>query len=260
MTMVSAAIIRGPGTNRDDDVADALRLAGATPKTVLINDLVADPTVLDDAQMLVVAGGFSFADALGAGRLLALELSVGLGDTLQRFVADGRPVIGICNGFQALVRAGLLPGAGLAAALGHNDSGRFECRWVRLAPVSKRCIWTRDLTDDIDCPIAHGEGRFTCDDSTYATLEANDQIALRYVGDNPNGSRNDVAGVTDASGLVLGLMPHPENHIVARQHPLFRRGAASGLGLTLFQHGVAFAASASTSHPLTVHRTSGASA
>ncbi len=257
MTVV-AAIVRGPGTNRDDDVADALRLAGAAPRTVLINDLLAHPDVLDDAQMLVVAGGFSFADALGAGRLLALELTIGLGDALTRFVDSGRPVIGICNGFQALVSTGLLPGSGSTAALGANDSGRFECRWVRLAAKSQRCIWTRELTEDIDCPIAHGEGRFTCDDATLEALDANDQIALTYVGTNPNGSRGDIAGITDHTGLVLGLMPHPENHIVPRQHPLFTRGNNSGLGLTLFQHGVAYAASALQS-PYSPYQHSGAS-
>jgi phosphoribosylformylglycinamidine synthase subunit PurQ / glutaminase len=245
MSQVVAAIIRGPGTNRDDDAADALRLAGATPRTILINDLLTDPSLIDDADLLVVAGGFSFADALGAGRLLALEMTVGLGPTLGDFVASGRPIIGICNGFQALVRSGLLPGAGHVAALGPNDSGQFECRWVRLSPRSQRCIWTRNLTDDIECPIAHGEGRFTCDDATLAALHAGDRVALTYSGDNPNGSRDAIAGITDQTGLVLGLMPHPENHIVARQHPLFTRGGEHGLGLILFQHGVAYAARSS---------------
>ena len=241
MSRPTALVVAAPGTNRDRDVARALDLAGAEPRVTLLAELLDDRRLLEEARMLVVAGGFSYADALGAGRLLALELTVGLGEALPGFVAAGRPVIGICNGFQALVRTGLLPGPGLPAALGPNDTGRFECRWVRLAPRSSRCIWTRDLTDAIECPIAHGEGRFACAPETLAALRHCDRIALTYEGANPNGSTGDIAGVCDESGLVLGLMPHPENHIIARQHPQAsrRRAAdASGLGLALFEQGV----------------------
>jgi phosphoribosylformylglycinamidine synthase len=233
-----ALVVRGPGTNRDPDVSLALDLAGAEPRTILAADLVADPSVLDQARMLVLAGGFSYADALGAGRVLALELERGLGDELRGFVAAGRPVIGICNGFQALVRTGLLPGAGRRAALAPNDTGRFECRWVTLAPVSQRCVWTAGIEQAIDCPIAHGEGRFVCDDDTLADLRASDQIALTYAGPNPHGSVAAIAGITDATGVVLGLMPHPENHVLPRQFPRHARGERGGLGLTLFEHGV----------------------
>jgi phosphoribosylformylglycinamidine synthase len=234
-----ALVVRGPGTNRDADVSFALDLAGAEPRVVLVGELVERPELLREARLFVVAGGFSYADALGAGRLLALDLSAGgLGDELATFVAAGRPVIGICNGFQALVRSGLLPGGGHRVALGHNSSGRFDCRWVRLASRSTRCVWTAPLDDDIDCPIAHGEGRFTCDDDTFAALAAGDQIALTYSGRNPNGSRDDVAGICDPTGLVLGLMPHPENHVVARQHPQAGRGSGGRLGLRLFDAGV----------------------
>jgi phosphoribosylformylglycinamidine synthase I len=233
-----ALVVRGPGTNRDPDVSLALDLAGAEARTVLAADLVADPSLLDQARILVLAGGFSYADALGAGRVLALELERGLGDELRGFVAAGRPVIGICNGFQALVRTGLLPGAGRRAALAPNDTGRFECRWVTLQPVSQRCVWTAGIDTPIDCPIAHGEGRFVCDDETLEALRANDQIALTYAGPNPNGSVAAIAGITDASGVVLGLMPHPENHVLPRQFPRHARGERGGLGLTLFEHGV----------------------
>jgi phosphoribosylformylglycinamidine synthase len=235
-----ALVVAAPGTNRDRDVAHALDLAGAEPRLALLDELLAERS-LDEARLLVIAGGFSYADALGAGRLFALELTVGLGDALTGFIAAGRPVLGICNGFQALVRTGLLPGGGLPAALGPNDTGRFECRWVRLEPRSSRCIWTRDLTDEIECPIAHGEGRFTCTPDTLTALGDGDRIAFTYEGANPNGSVGDVAGVCDESGLVLGLMPHPENHVIARQHPRStrRRAAdATGLGLALFEQGV----------------------
>jgi phosphoribosylformylglycinamidine synthase subunit PurQ / glutaminase len=244
MTRPNAVVLSAPGTNRAADVAFALETAGASPRTVLLTDLVDEPGVVDTAQLVVVAGGFSFGDALGAGRLFALELERILGDALTRAIERGVPVIGICNGFQALVRLGILPGAGLRAALGHNDAGTFDCRWVRLAPRSSLSVWTNGLTDEIECPIAHGEGRFTCDDATWEALVAGDRIALTYASENPNGSRGDVAGICDASGLVLGLMPHPENHVVVRQHPLHRqRDTRPGLGLRLFERGVAHVAS-----------------
>jgi phosphoribosylformylglycinamidine synthase subunit PurQ / glutaminase len=239
MSRPTALIVRGPGTNRDHDVAFAFDLAGAEPLIVLIDELVARPALVREAGLVVVAGGFSYADALGAGRLLALDLTTaGLGEELAAFVAAGRPVLGICNGFQALVRAGLLPGSDGHVALGHNAGGHFDCRWVRLAPASTRCVWTAGLHEDIECPIAHGEGRFTCDDDTLDALQAGDQIALTYAGANPNGSRHDVAGICDPSGVVLGLMPHPENHVTARQHPRAGRGTGRGLGLALFEAGV----------------------
>lgn len=240
MSTPTALVLAAPGTNRDHDVAEALTRAGASPRITLLGELASDPTVLDAAQMLVVAGGFSYADAIGAGRLFAFELRRAVGEGLDAFVAAGRPVIGICNGFQALVASGLLPGAGRRAALGHNSAGSFDCRWVELQPVSKRCVWTASLDEPIDCPIAHGEGRFVADDETMQSLRDNDQIALRY-SVNPNGSLDDVAGICDPSGVVLGLMPHPENHVLPRQHPRHVRGVSGRLGLRLFEAGVAHA-------------------
>jgi phosphoribosylformylglycinamidine synthase len=247
---VPAVVLAAPGTNRDADIATALRLAGAEPVVVQLADLRADVAVLRRARLMVVAGGFSFADALGSGRLFALELSAVLGSELAAFVAAGRPVLGICNGFQVLVRAGVLPGLGVdqPVALGHNASGRFECRWVTLLPASERCVWTAGLADPIECPVAHGEGRFTCADDTLAKLHANEQVALVYGAHgapaggvhpaNPNGSVGDVAGVCDPSGVVLGLMPHPENHVHPMQHPRWRRQQAAGSGLPLLTNGV----------------------
>ena len=216
----AAIVLAAPGTNRDPDVSFALRLAGADPRTVLLAELLADPTTLEQAQMLVVAGGFSYADALGAGRMWSLALSHGVGDALTAFVAAGKPVIGICNGFQVLTRTGLLPGS-----LGHNASGHFQCQWVQLDVPASRCVWTEGL-DPIECPID-------------ALTEAG-QVALTYR-TNPNGSQHDVAGVCDPSGVVLGLMPHPENHVLARQHPHATRGTGRGLGIGLFQNGVTHA-------------------
>jgi phosphoribosylformylglycinamidine synthase len=231
---VPAVVISGPGTNRDRDVAAALELAGADPMVMLADELVERPQRLSGVRLAVVAGGFSYADSLGAGRMLALDLTVGLGDQLEAFVEAGRPVIGICNGFQVLTRTRLLPGA-----LGHNAQGTFDCRWVVLDPVPRsNSIWTDGLDDPIHCPIAHGEGRYVHPDPE--SLEAAGQVALRYRSTNPNGSVADIAGVSNTSGVVLGLMPHPENHIVPRQHPHHTRGGGGPkhLGLQLFENGV----------------------
>jgi len=238
VSIPTALVVGAPGTNRDADVAFALELAGARCRRVMPGELGADHSPLDSSQLLVLAGGFSYGDNTGAGRLFGLEIDSLAGDSIRRFISHGRPVLGICNGFQALVRAGLLPGAPGAVALGHNDSGSFDCRWVRIQPVSARSVWTRGLIEDIDCPIAHGEGRFTCSTETLAALEQSDSIAFRYAGSNPNGSAGAVAGICDPSGVVLGLMPHPENHVLQRQNPLAARGERGGLGLALFRAGV----------------------
>jgi len=243
MSQPLALVVAAPGTNRDDDVSLALELAGAQCRRVTPAQLGEDPQVVHSAQMLVLAGGFSYGDNTGAGRLFALDVDTHAGEAVRSFIGAGHPVIGICNGFQALVRAEILPGGGGGAALGHNTAGTFDCRWVRLQSASKRSIWTRGLTEDIDCPIAHGEGRFTCTPETLAALEDADSIAFRYVGTNPNGSAGDVAGICDPSGVVLGLMPHPENHVLARQNPRAVRGDRSGLGLMLFRAGVDYARS-----------------
>ena len=236
----NAAVLCAPGTNRDSDVSFALTQAGATPISYLMSDLISQPSRIDDADIIVIAGGFSYADALGAGRLFAVELENSIGDRIGAAIAERRPVIGICNGFQTLVRMGILPENNRSVALGHNDGGVFDCRWIEMEPVSKKCIWTRNLTENIHCPIAHGEGRLTAGSSTVSALVKNDQVALRYVNGNPNGSVGDIAGICDPTGVVLGLMPHPENHVVARQHPKFHRGESGGLGLALFQEGVRY--------------------
>lgn len=233
MNRPQAVVLAAPGTNRDADVCFALHRAGADARTVLLAELQQQPTLLRDAQMLVVAGGFSYADALGAGRMWSLALQHGVGDELARFVAAGKPVVGICNGFQVLTRSGLLPGS-----LGHNTSGHFQCEWVTLEAPRGRCVWTDGL-DPFDCPIAHGEGRYVHPD--VEGLQRAGQVALRYSGRNPNGSIDDIAGVCDPSGVVLGLMPHPENHVLARQHPRFGRGTAGQLGVALFERGVTHA-------------------
>lgn len=244
MSAVRALVIAGPGTNRDAATVRAFTLAGAVAETQTAAALASDPSQLERSQIVAIAGGFSHADALGAGRMLALELMHAgggeFGEALRGFVADGGLVIGICNGFQVLTRCGLLPGA-----LAHNDHGRFECSWVELEPVASRCVWTAGLSGTIECPIAHGEGRYVHPD--VAALVADGRVALRYVGRNPNGSAGSIAGVTDETGRVLGLMPHPEDHVIVDQHPdhlLARRGGhergAERLGLGLFRAAVEY--------------------
>jgi phosphoribosylformylglycinamidine synthase subunit PurQ / glutaminase len=253
-----AMILLATGTNRDLDVASALELVGAVPEIVPLNDLRDRKKNFRDYQILVIPGGFSYADALSAGKLLALEMQTFFNDEIQSFVAQNKPVIGICNGFQALVKAGILPDLpGIRpekqqATLTFNTLGRFECRLVTLKPESTKCIWTRDLPEKITCPIAHGEGNFmTASAELLSSIDQNDQIAFTYVYEdgtaaqgkypvNPNGSLLDIAGICNPQGNVLGLMPHPENHIYAYQHPRRTRGESSGSGLPLFRNGVVF--------------------
>src|SRR5512138_51218 len=167
-----ALVLQAHGSNRDFDVIEALTLAGADAQGIPLNELRANKTLLSDFQLLVVPGGFSYADALGAGKLLALDLASYFANEITTFVESGKPVIGICNGFQALVKSGILPGEspsprrrggrgeGKEATLTFNAQGHFECRWVTLQPVSQKCIWTKGLDEFIQCPIAHGEGNF----------------------------------------------------------------------------------------------------
>jgi phosphoribosylformylglycinamidine synthase len=251
-----ALVLLAYGTNRDHDVAEALTLSGVEPEIVPLNALRIGRKRWSDFQMLVLPGGFSYADALGAGKLLAIDLQTYFTEEIWKFVEAGKPVIGICNGFQALVKSGILLGNrdsrmednDSAATLTFNASGHFECRWVTLKPVSQTCIWTRSLTDLIECPIAHGEGNFQA--INHAPLS--DQVALIYArpdgspagGDypaNPNGSVLDIAGLTNSRGNVLGLMPHPENHVHPWQHPQWTRGVERGSGLSLFKNGVKYA-------------------
>jgi phosphoribosylformylglycinamidine synthase subunit PurQ / glutaminase len=264
MSQPKALILFATGTNRDLDVAQALELSGAQAEIVPLNRLRTGERAWQDYQMLVLAGGFSYADALGAGKLLALDLQAYFADEVNAFVEQGKPVMGICNGFQALVKAGILPGQSSPstdsaaseaskqppATLTFNANGHFECRWVSLISRSQTCLWTHDLTGPVYCPIAHGEGNFqVANDQIGQELLKNDQIALVYTcGDdlpangiyphNPNGSYLDIAGVCNPRGNVLGLMPHPENHIYPHQHPRWARGETQGSGLPLFINGV----------------------
>ena len=239
-------IIAATGSNRDRDVAWACELAGGVPEIVPMNGLIAGAKKLADYQMLVLPGGFSNGDDLGAGKLWAVTIRHRLGEALAAFVAAKKPVLGICNGFQALVKSGLLPGDE-PATLTRNERAQFECRWVMVeANPASPCVFTRGLEEPIFCPVAHGEGQFVAGDATaLAAIEARGGVALRYAGGgyphNPNGSVHDIAGITNAAGNVLGLMPHPENHIRPEQHPEFHRGVGGRSGLALFRNGIRYA-------------------
>ncbi len=252
-------VLHLPGTNRDHDVAEACEHAGGLPEILPLNALVEGPRRITDFSMLVLPGGFSFGDDLGAGRVWSVALRHSLKTQLETFVESGRPVLGICNGFQALIKSGLIPvekdtvwSAERPATLTHNASGKFECRWVELTPNSESpCVFTRDLVEPILCPVAHGEGRVVARNAEQLNrLEANGQVALRYSAGsnaveypaNPNGSQNHIAALCNPAGNVMGMMPHPEDHIWSTQHPEFHRGRTGNLGLALFESGVRYAA------------------
>jgi phosphoribosylformylglycinamidine synthase I len=250
-------ILHATGTNRDAETAHAVLLAGGNPTILHVNELQERPGRLQDYAMFILPGGFSYGDSLGAGRLWASDLRWLFQEQLAQFIESGRPVLGVCNGFQALVKSGWLPGppeAGAQATLTRNESNRFECRWVWLeANPDGRCVFTEGISERIYCPVAHGEGRFVPRDAAMLRkLRQDGTIALTYVAQgggsasypaNPNGSVADIAGICNAQGNVLGLMPHPEDHVVAEQHPRYWRGESGELGLALYQQAVRYASS-----------------
>jgi len=247
-------ILRTAGTNCDKETAHAFELAGAAVAYRHVNEVLERPSLMDDYQLLAVPGGFSYGDDIAAGRIFANQIRHHLADAFARFIEAQKPILGVCNGFQVLVKTDLLPGRiagheGQSCTLAHNDSGRFIDRWVHLAAKPSKCIWTAGL-DRLELPIAHGEGKFVpADESVRRALWDNGQVALVYVNADgspangqapgiPNGSTDDIAGVCDPTGLVFGLMPHPERYVDAIQHPAWtRRGAAGeGEGLIIFRN------------------------
>lgn len=253
--------MRTAGTNCDGETAFAFLKAGALAELVHINRLIEGKKHLRDYQILVIPGGFSYGDDIAAGKILANELRYKLIDDMKRFIREGKLIIGICNGFQVLVKSGLLPGNNDLAqetSLIINDSGKFEDRWVYLkSPQStvhspqNKCVWTRNLPGIIYLPVAHGEGKFiTKDKSVLERLKKNGQIVFQYCDEkrklagypcNPNGSVDNIAGICDETGRILGLMPHPERHIAVSQHPKWPELKYRGDGLAIFRNGVEYA-------------------
>jgi phosphoribosylformylglycinamidine synthase I len=240
-------ILRAPGTNCDAETAFAFQRAGAATEILHVNRLLERPELFRQFQMLCIPGGFSYGDDLGAGRILGNQLQRHLADELARFKDDGKLILGICNGFQVLMRSSLLVDssapAGPPATLAFNDCGCYQDRWARLEVRGEKCVFLRGI-ERMYLPVAHAEGKFVArDPAALAALEAAGQLALRYLPeDNPNGSVANVAGVCDASGRVLGLMPHPERFIDPTQHPRWTRGECGpeGDGLRLFRNAVGY--------------------
>jgi len=258
MEQVNAIVLRAAGINCDMETEHALKSAGADACCLHINRIIEDPQVLDEYQILVFPGGFSYGDDVAAGKILANQIVHHLSGTIRKFIDDGKVVLGICNGFQVLVKAGILPGfdEGLSASenpvsIVDNDSGKFEDRWVHLEPAGDRCIFITPGRR-IYLPIAHGEGKVvTKDVETLKKLKSQRHPAFRYVDANgnqgpfpvnPNGSIDSIAGLTDSTGRVLGLMPHPERFVHRTQHPHWTRlkDIDEPDGMTIFDNAVRY--------------------
>jgi len=250
MATVRVLVLRAPGINCDEETAFAWSMAGAQPELIHVNRLLESPSILDGFQVLTIPGGFSHGDAIASGRILGRQLAHHLGDAIARFVGRGGCILGICNGFQVLVRAGWVPGPGcdVPVTLMVNDSARYEDRWVRVRAERSKSIFF-EAGEEFEFPVAHGEGKFAVADAAgLAALETGGHVALRYVGsgsgpvafpENPNGSIGAVAGLTDATGQVLGLMPHPERNLFSTSHPAWTsRGSIESDGPRLFHRAV----------------------
>lgn len=248
MIRPKALVLRTAGTNCNVETAFAFQYAGADVETVHINELISSPAKIDHSQILCIPGGFSYGDDIHAGQVLAMEMLLFLRDALSRFIDKGGLVLGICNGFQVLVKCGLLPALkgrfNQEASLVINESGRFVDRWVKLEVKETHCLWTAGMAGDIiDMPVAHGEGRFYASEDVLAGVCDGGRIVFQYaLGTNPNGSLMDIAGITDRTGQVLGLMPHPERAMFGAQAPAW---AGTGLrynteikGIKIFKNGV----------------------
>lgn len=276
MSQPSVLLLRTAGTNCDQEARFAFEQAGASVTPVHIRALCENPKELNAHQIAVFPGGFSYGDDLGSGVVLANEIVQRLSEPFRRFIENGGLALGICNGFQVLIKTGILPGPSYRAAAGgispagtsimyttlpttltFNDSQRFEDRWVTLRVEKSHSPFLEgQIGRLVTFPVAHGEGKFvTRDENILKRIEQAGQVAFRYCSpsgampgypENPNGSQHCIAGITDESGRVLGLMPHPERHALPWQHPRWTR---EGLkeeadGMFIFRNAVAFAKSA----------------
>ena len=249
-----ALIIRTAGTNCDKETEFAFQSAGAETMLAHINYLK-EKADFSHFQILCIPGGFSYGDDLGAGKILSLELMVWLKSALQRFIEQGGLILGICNGFQVLAKTGILPDLDFKqkVTLTDNDSGRFEDRWVYLKVTSKdkriENVWLEGLPEIISLPVAHGEGKFYTEKNILDKIESKHQVALRYVDSrgemigypfNPNGSMNNIAGITDTTGRVLGLMPHPERFMFKHHWPFWNKEELIPFGRKFFKNAVMY--------------------
>ncbi len=230
---VKVLIITGDGVNCEHETARAFNMAGANADIVHINQLVDQPNILESYQILALPGGFSFGDELGSGKIFSLKLKEYIGQKLKEFVAKGGPIIGICNGFQVLTKLGVFGDFGLA----QNSHGKFIDKWVQLEVEEGHCIWLKGISS-MKLPIRHGEGRFVINENSdwnLDKLKTKQRKVLTYK-ENPNGSVGDIAGICDETGLVFGLMPHPE---AAIKEILYPGSVVEGsLGLSIFKNAV----------------------
>ncbi|HYC77383.1 MAG TPA: phosphoribosylformylglycinamidine synthase I [Planctomycetota bacterium] len=252
MSTPRVLVLRAAGINCNEETAFAFEKAGCRAEQVHLNRVLENPAVLDAYGGMVIPGGFSYGDDVAAGKILAIELSLALGDALRRFVHRGGLVLGICNGFQVLVKTGLLPGRvqgrEVRATVAWNASRRYEDRWVRLKADGRRCAFVERDGTILELPVAHGEGRFlTTTEEDARLLQEDARVAFSYVDDrdaptvaypaNPAGSPLGVAAVCDETGRVMGMMPHPERFLFPYQHPRWTRGPerAEGDGASIFR-------------------------
>jgi len=254
MNKVKVLLLRAPGINRDGDAQIAFKAAGAdVVDSALVKELVNKDKTLTEYQILMIPGGFTYGDDISAGRIMANEIRLKLGEDIKKFVGDGKLVLGICNGFQVLVKTGILPGIpgvdGQPVTLTNNDSGKFECRWVYLKVNKKSpCVFTRGIKG-MYVPIAHGEGKLVASPEILKKLNT----VVQYTDEkwntgavypaNPNGSVDDIAGICDPTGRIFGMMPHPEDFIRWTQHPRWTREKEREdlYGLRIFSNAVAWA-------------------
>jgi len=261
MEDVNAIVLRAAGINCDMETEHALRQAGAEAERIHINRVFDNPAMLDAYQILVVPGGFSYGDDVAAGKILANQIVHHLSDILHAFIDNGKLVLGICNGFQVMIKTGIVPGLNGAGQLSltdqqvtltDNDSGKFEDRWVYLQPAADRCVFI-EPDRRIYLPIAHGEGKIvTRNNQTLEQIKQGGHVAFRYVDAegntsgfpvNPNGSQDDIAALTDTTGRAMGMMPHPERCVRWTQHPHWTRlkdrdGLADGM--TIFTNAIKY--------------------
>jgi len=255
---VRAIVLTGFGINCDYETQSALNRLGAQAERIHLNDIIEDTGLLEQNQILAIPGGFSFGDDVASGKILANRLRYKLGGPLKKFIADGRLIIGICNGFQVMVKMGILPLSDgefvQEVTLTNNDSARFENRWVSLKtdPATK-CVWLKGI-ERLELPVRHGEGKFIPrDDAVLRRIKDSGQVALRYCTQdgapakgafpaNPNGAVDDIAGICDPSGRIFGLMPHPEAHVDRTNHPCWTRLdlPEEGPGLQVFRNAVEY--------------------
>lgn len=250
-------VLKTDGINCDEELFYAFKLAGGDPKIVHINELRQKKDTFKKYQILAVPGGFSYGDDIVSGKILALELTSFFSEELKKFISRADTLtLGICNGFQVLIRTGVLPFGNvgnMSATLTNNDSGHFECRWVKLQIDKKTsCVFLKNLEGQyVSYQVAHGEGKFLTTEKNLEKIEKENLVGLRYVDkngnvtqhypENPNGSPHAIAGVTDPTGRVLGLMPHPERFVAPEQYPNFRREKIQKpQGLLIFENMIKF--------------------